>query len=167
MDGLNCFRFCLLCSKLESVGHCLWESSTIIKFTSPEIWKQLALLLNIHHGSSNMKISVSGHQLEGIYCWKAYTLSTSWCLGCSLVMVMLCLLSSSHLASNSICRPSSNVWRRLCLLGLRGWQLEDLQPNICHLIPQIAIPMIIMYEAWLSERPPKLHATSKMTRRQG
>ena len=33
-----CFKFCLLCSKLESLGY-FEESSIMMKFTPPEIWK--------------------------------------------------------------------------------------------------------------------------------
>ena len=52
-----CFGFYLLYSKLKSVKY-FWEvSSTIKQFTSPEIWKPHAILLGIHAGGPNMKIS--------------------------------------------------------------------------------------------------------------
>ncbi len=47
-----CFSFCLLCHKLESVGH-FKESSTLMQVTPPEIWKWC----DIHSGTYTIKIS--------------------------------------------------------------------------------------------------------------
>ena len=45
---MSSLRFCLLCSKLESVGHCLRLSNKRTQFTPQEIWKRHAVLLSIH-----------------------------------------------------------------------------------------------------------------------
>ena len=99
-----CFRFCLLCCKREWVGH-FEESSTMTHFTSPEIWKWYAVQCGVHFGSANTKIlkclGVNLKMDSHWYKWKANTQSISWCLGWWLVMVILCLHSSSHMASDT------------------------------------------------------------------
>ena len=51
-----CFRFCLLCNKLESVRHCLWVKKYHGAIHSSKIWKQKAVLQSIHTRSLKMKI---------------------------------------------------------------------------------------------------------------
>ena len=74
-----------------------------MQFTSSDIWKQHAVLVD---RSANTKISLcSGVNLRTdsyLYWWKPSTQSTSWCLSWSLAIVMLCHYSSSHMASHSI-----------------------------------------------------------------
>ena len=57
MNVLLCFRFCLLCSKLELLGTICEKSHIMKQFTPSEIWKPHAELLVIHTKSSNMNIS--------------------------------------------------------------------------------------------------------------
>ena len=98
-------------------------------------------------------------------------------------MMTLCLHSSSRMAADTYVKYLEEE----VLLGLRGWLLEDpvsdnrtmhhatqvgesgvdcqkisatISPLTSgHLIPQIAIPLIIMCEAQLCKRPTKLHPT--------
>ena len=128
------------------------------------------------------------------YWWKPNTQSTLWCSGWSLAIVTLYLHSSSHMASDSWMSASS-AWRRQCDLRSRGWLPEDHKSGnrthrltaqivessvVCekvsatpspltsnHQTPKIAIFLIIMWGAGMSQRLSKLCATSKRNRRQG
>ena len=72
-----CFRFCLLCSKLESVEHCLC-------------------------GKQNHDAVHSSRNLETACC-------TPWHL--SEAVVVLYLRPFSHMASDSLRRPTLSIWR--------------------------------------------------------
>ena len=106
-----CFRSCLLCSKLESAGHCLWGKQNHDAIHSSRNLKTASYAVGIYNENSNTKIleclGIKLRIASYSYWWKPNTQSTSSCLGWSLAMVTLCLHSSSHMASNSIQRPTS------------------------------------------------------------
>ena len=108
--------FCLLCSKLELVWYCLWRK---LHHDSIDCSKNLEMACCIAW-HSHRNLHFKDYRVFGCYnlrtnssWWKPNTQSTSWCLGWSLAMVMLCLYLFSCITASSLTwRPTSNGWRR-------------------------------------------------------
>ena len=56
ISSMFSFRFCLLYGKQDSVGTVCEESSTMMQFNPPEIWKWHAMLHGIHTKTSKTRL---------------------------------------------------------------------------------------------------------------
>ena len=188
-NAIDFVRFCLLCSKLESVKHCLWRKQLHDAIHSSRTFGSGMLYCLTFTPETPLEIYLRlGDNLKTDSCWwKLNSQFTSWCLGWSLAMVMLYLHSSSHMVSDSIQRPVLSFWRRYWYSALRGWLLEDSTPGnrtLHHatlagkpsvdcekisvtispltstcLIHKVAIPLITICGAWLRERERETNKT--------
>ena len=118
----------------SQLGTVYKESSIIMQFTK-EILKWHAVLLGIHAGFSYMKTSecLGVNLRTDSYWWKTNTQSTSCCLWWLLVMVTLCLHSSSHRASDSTWRSTWIAWRDSIAVDWEGgcWKILWLTKGLC------------------------------------
>ena len=80
-----------------------------MQFSPPEICKQHAILQVIYHGIFNKNLLVCLDINLRTFIFMKTTLSTSWCVEWLLIMLMLCLNSSSHMAYDSTSKPTSSA----------------------------------------------------------
>ena len=124
-----CFGCFLLCSKPELFEHGLWDKDDRNTIDSNRNWQTSCFT----DWNSQPKIKYKDSGVFGclrfdpyFYWWKPNTQPTSWCLGWSLVMVTLCLSSTSHVPSDQIRRPTSSVRLSWSCAKSKGWLIEGL-----------------------------------------
>ena len=165
------------------------------RFTPAEIWKQPVVLLGIHAGRPNTKISAFGCQSEDRFIF--ILMKTNHPVHIIVSGVVTCdrdvLLSFIYPHGLALSKKAYIKCQEEVVLSLiEGWmcQLEDRsdvwqhatqteKPSLSclkisvttsplksvHLTPQLVIFLIIMYGAPLSESLVKLRTTPKMNRR--
>ena len=114
---LICFRFCLLCSILESVRQCLWGIQLHIAIHLSRNLEVALCWLVLMPGAPVWRFQCWGVNLwTDSYLWKPKTQLTSLRLGWSLAMVILYFHSSSHVASiRTELDHEDGCWKTLCL----------------------------------------------------
>ena len=149
----NCFRFCLLCSKLESVGHCLWGKQHHDAIHTLQKCCTVAIQL----GNFNTKVSkYLGINLKTdsySYWWKPNAQSTSWCLIWSPAIVIL-----YHHSSEVILWPH-NQRRGLYEVPAGGdaaldrevgrWKTLHLVTGLCAMPHKQENPVLAARKFWL------------------